>query len=137
MPTLPSHSITASRIEPRRSLWCSATTSPSCLPTRIVGSNAVMGSWKTMDMRSPRSARRSRSGIPTSSTPSNRIEPVTSACSGSRPMTASAVTDLPEPDCPMMPRRSVAPSANEMPSTATARLRPKRTVRSVTSSRLT
>ena len=39
--------------------------------------------------------------------PLNRIEPVTTALDGSRPITASELTDLPEPDSPTM--ASVSP----------------------------
>ena len=54
--------------------------------------------------------------------PSNVTVPVTSAlCFGSRPITASDVTLLPQPDSPTSP--SVLPRASEMstPSTATVR----------------
>ena len=54
----------------------------------------------------PRSAEYSASARPTSSRSCQRIEPLTCAVSLSSPMIASAVTDLPEPDSPMSPRRS-------------------------------
>ncbi len=69
-----------------------------------------------------------------SSWPSNRMLPVTSACSGANPITDSADSVLPEPDSPMIPSRRPASRSNETRSTTV--LPPKRTVRSRTSSRL-
>lgn len=56
----------------------------------------------------PRSVDSSLSPMPSNSRPCNRMEPVTRACSGSRPITASDATDLPEPDSPTM--ASTSPS---------------------------
>ena len=71
------------------------------------GLSAVIGSWKIMPMRLPRRRRNTASLWPTSSWPSKRMLPVTSAFSGSRPITAIAVIDLPQPDSPTRP--SVSP----------------------------
>ncbi len=57
----------------------------------------------------PRSLDSCRSPKPSSSRPRSRIEPEIRACSGSSPITASADTDLPEPDSPTM--ASTSPSA--------------------------
>src|SRR5688572_13332764 len=89
-------------------------------------------------MSAPRSLRRVRSLAPSSSWPSNRTEPLTSTPRrGSRPITASEVTDLPQPDSPTSP--IVSPGATEKltPSTACVAASPRRekvTARSSTSS---
>ena len=82
-------------------------------PTVCSGLSAVIGSWKTIAMRSPRSAhiaalvaarpaRARRSGCcRTLARPS-----------GSRPISASAVIDLPQPDSPTSPASRRASSAN-------------------------
>jgi len=62
-------------------------------------------------MSEPRRRDISLSLRPTSSSPRNRMEPDTCAELGSRPITASDDTDLPEPDSPTMPRNS--PSRTE------------------------
>ena len=65
----------------------------------MTGFSAVIGSWKIMAMRVPRRSRR-RAGVASSTfSPSSRILPLLAVSSrGSRPMTAWAVTDLPEPE---------------------------------------
>ena len=98
----------------------------------MVGSSAVIGSWKIIEISLPRSSRYAPSDSPTSSRPSSLMEPVTRADSGSSPRIARMVTDLPEPDCPMMPSRSLSPSVNDTPLTAGGR-RPNAMVRSLTS----
>ena len=55
---------------------------------------------------------------PRISRPWKRMEPRTSALLGSSPMLASAVTDVPEPDSPTMPRTSPAASVKSTPRTA-------------------
>ena len=51
----------------RLTLSCSRTTSATCQPTLYIGLSAVIGSWKTIVMRLPRSGRSSLRGRPTSS----------------------------------------------------------------------
>ena len=68
----------------------------------MVGFSERVGSWKTIAMSAPRWRRISSSGMPTSSTPSIRADPVTVAVGGSRPMSARELTVLPDPDSPMM-----------------------------------
>ena len=51
-------------------------------------------------MRAPRMRDISASAMPSSSVPPSRTEPDTAAYSGSRPITAIAAADLPEPDSP-------------------------------------
>ena len=57
-----------------------------------------------MPMPLPRILDICASDLPSSSSPANFTEPVTLAYSGSSPITASEVTDLPDPDSPTMPR---------------------------------
>ena len=71
-------------------------------PIRIVGLSERTGSWKTIARSAPRCSRISASGSPSSSFPSSRAEPVTTAVGGSSPITARQLTVLPEPDSPTM-----------------------------------
>ena len=92
-----------------------------------------MGSWNTMAMRVARSSRRRRGVAVATSSPSTRIEPapIFRMPCGSRPMTASEVTDLPEPDSPTT--QTVSPACTSRlrlrttrlpaPATSTDRLR--------------
>ena len=77
----------------------------------MTGLSAVIGSWKIMAMRVPRRSRR-RAGVASStSSPSSSTSPAVAVSSrGSRPMTAWAVTDLPEPDSPTTHTISPAPT---------------------------
>ena len=53
-----------------------------------------------------------------SSRPWKRMDPLTVALFGRRPMVASAVTDLPDPDSPTMPSTSPGAMEKSMPRTA-------------------
>ena len=73
------------------------------------GDSEVIGSWKILPMRLPRSARisgPSRGSFSMSvvaqdrSGSENRMRPVTLAVRGRMPMTAWLMTDFPEPDSP-------------------------------------
>ena len=79
-------------------MWISST-SAIWSPTVMTGLSAVIGSWKIMAMRVPRRSRR-RAGVALStSSPSSSTWPALADSSrGSRPITAWAVTDLPEPE---------------------------------------
>src|SRR5438552_4563243 len=103
-------------------VWTSST-SPIWSPTRSTGLSAVIGSWNTMAMRVPRVARRSASDLVVSSSPSSLIEPLSTAIAffGNSPITACAVTDLPEPDSPTTQTISLAPTERLMPRTACGR----------------
>ncbi len=101
------------RLQPRWMRSGSATWSP----TRCKGLSAAMGSWNTMAMRLPRRAHRALSPRPTSSCPPRRMLPLTLAPSGSRPISASAVSDLPQPDSPIRPSVPPAVSEKSMPRT--------------------
>src|SRR5215470_3653938 len=76
-----------------------------------------------MAMRVPRIARKSASDLVVSSSPSSRIEPLSTAIAffGNSPITACAVTDLPEPDSPTTQTISLAPTETLMPRTACGR----------------
>ena len=72
-----------------------------CRPILSTGLSEVIGSWKIMAISRPRMRRISSSESPSSSRPPKRIEPrVRAVPAGSSCMTASADTDLPEPDSP-------------------------------------
>src|SRR5690349_5142482 len=105
-----------------RSVWTSST-SAIWSPTRSTGLSAVIGSWNTIAMRVPRMARRSASDLVVSSSPSSRIEPLSTAIAafGNSPITACAVTDLPEPDSPTTQTISLEPTVRLMPRTACGR----------------
>ena len=83
--------------------WCAAMASPSCSPMRMKGLSEVIGSWKIMPMRLPRSWRRVSGGASSMETPSKAIlasAPYSVMLSGCRRTMLIAVTDLPEPDSP-------------------------------------
>ena len=76
-------------------------TSAICRPTLRIGFSAVRGFWKIIESSRPRCSARSRSESARRSVPPNRARPEVTLPAGSRmPMTAKAVTDLPEPDSP-------------------------------------
>src|SRR3954464_15363664 len=79
-----------------------------------------------MAMRVPRIARSSASDLVSSSSPCSRIEPLSTCIApfGKRPITACAVTDLPEPDSPTTQTISSAPTVRLMPCTAWVRSPP-------------
>jgi hypothetical protein len=101
------------------------------------GFSAVIGSWNTMPIRRPRRRPIAASSRPSSSVPSKRTEPLARAASGSRPISASAVIDLPQPDSPISPAVSPRSSENDTPRSASAGPRGvgRVTRRSLTSSR--
>ncbi len=76
-------------------------TSLTCVSTVCSGLSEVIGSWKMMEMRLPRTCRISGSGAWSKSLPSRKISPV-GCCvpGGSRRRIESAETVLPEPDSP-------------------------------------
>ena len=97
-------------------------------PMVYSGLSAVIGSWKIIAMSEPRSLRIAGSLLVSRSSPSRRIEPLSSASRKSRRMD-NAVTLLPEPDSPTSATRSPASIVRLTPSTAM--VSPKRTRRSV------
>ena len=73
------------------------------VPMRRTGLRFVIGSWGTRPIPEPRRRTHSLVDRRVMSSPSNSMEPpVTLPVPGSRPMTAAAVVDLPEPDSPTM-----------------------------------
>ena len=89
-------------------------------PTVSTGLRLVIGSWKIMASRLPRSLRISPSSSRTRSRFSNVTLPFTVRASrgGKSRMIESAVTLLPQPDSPTMPSVSPGNTSNETPSTA-------------------
>jgi hypothetical protein len=86
------------------------------------GFSAVIGSWKIMPMRLPRSGTARCIGL------AHQLLAVEAdaagdfgRCSGSRPISAMTVMDLPQPDSPIRP--SVSPRSSEKltPRTASGR----------------
>ena len=108
--TIPTFSIIANAFFFASSLlmsWCCSRGSMICLPTRMVGSRAVIGSWKISARSFPRSFCNSFSGSFNKSRPSYSTLPLTtSAFLGKSCMTVLVVTDLPEPDSPTNARTS-------------------------------
>ena len=99
---------------------CARIVSMSWSPMLNTGFRLVIGSWKTMAMPGPRMPCMRDCERVVSSVPSNRMEPpaMRAGGRGSRPMMVSAVTLLPEPDSPTMPRISPGSRLKEMSSTA-------------------
>src|SRR3954454_13886387 len=137
MPTSVSRSIARARAAFLDSdLSCWRTVSAICTPILYTGSSEVIGSWKTIATCLPRTTDICRSLRPSNSRPRNLTEPVICAETGSSPITAIEVTDLPEPDSPTMPNTSPGRSEKLTPRTActTPSSVGKRTLRSSTSS---
>jgi hypothetical protein len=101
-------------------MW-SSTCSAIWSPTVNTGFRLVSGSWKIIAMSLPRILRISPSGSLSRSRPSNQASlsaPISAGGMSSRRMIVSAVTLLPEPDSPTMPRVWPLPSEKSTPSTA-------------------
>ena len=98
-------------------------TSAICAPTRVSGSRAVAGSWKTIEAVCPRMPASSASPAPTTSCPPTAACPVTRAFPGSSPIAAKAMVDFPEPDSPTSARVSPGATRSDTPRTAPARRR--------------
>ena len=89
-------------------------------PMRCTGFSEVIGSWRTIAMRPPRSNRRSLAGKPSTSRPSktSRSALTRPGGEGTRPISDSEVTLLPQPDSPTRPTERARPTEKLMPSTA-------------------
>ncbi|MNT33925.1 hypothetical protein D3C72_1698740 [compost metagenome] len=87
---------------------CSIRTSISCSPTRMYGFREVIGSWKIIEICSARSLFSSCSGRLRMFLPLNVAVPPMRPFGASRPISAKAVCDLPEPDSPTIPNVSPA-----------------------------
>ena len=83
------------------------------------GFSDVIGSWKIIDTRSPRTSSNCLDDNPNRSMPSNRICPdrIRPGGCGTNPITAIDVTVLPDPDSPTIPNVSPAPTWNDTSST--------------------
>ena len=98
---------------------CSTNISAIWRPTGDNGLSAVIGSWKIMAMRLPRSRRISAAEASWISWPSSTMRPLPSDKGRrNRPMMASAVMLLPQPDSPTSPKASPRPISNDTSSTA-------------------
>ncbi len=113
----------ASVASARLALRWARTTSRIWLPTVKTGLRLFMGSWKIMEMRSPRSLRISVRGSFSRSRPSKRISPPSMLPGGVGMMrrTARESTDLPQPVSPTRPMISPWFTAREALSSTRAR----------------
>ena len=116
----------ASRAAARSIPRCSRAASPTWSPMVWSGDRLVIGSWKIIAIRSPRIARitgpsRGRPArsvlVPVAGSVS-RTWPEMRARSGSSPMMAWPMVDLPEPDSPTIATVDPPATENETPSTA-------------------
>src|SRR5260221_3714603 len=90
-----------------------------CSPMVKAGLSEVIGSWKIIEMRLPRTARMAAGGRRRRSAPSKRLSPATRPGGiATSPMIESAVTLLRHPDSPTRPSVRPASSARLTPSTA-------------------
>src|SRR5829696_8021274 len=98
---------------------CRSRTSVTCRPTGTTGFSDDRGSWKIIAMSRPRRSRIAFSSSPSRLVPSKLATPSTLLPRlGSRPMIASDVTDLPQPDSPTRPTVWPGRTSKLMPSTA-------------------
>ena len=130
MPTRRSISIARSRDSLALTFMWSSTCSAIWSPTVNTGFRLVSGSWKIMAMSLPRILRISPSGSDRISRPSNQTSlprPISAGGMSSRRMIVRAVTLLPEPDSPTIPR--VEPRAREKLMSSTAGTTPSMTLK--------
>ncbi len=120
MPTWVSSSSVRVRAASPARPWCSRRISPICFSMVWSGLSEVIGSWKMIEMRLPRTRRMSRSLRLSRSCPSKSIDPDGWLADGYGRsfITDSAVTDLPEPDSPTSATVSPFLMSKEMRSTA-------------------
>jgi hypothetical protein len=117
MPTRPISSAARSSAAAREPPLWRVSTSAICEPTVNAGLRLVIGSWKIIAMRLPRSRAISRSDSG-EVLPAKLIFSPNAGRRASRLMTASAVTDLPQPDSPTRQWVSPFSTRNEAPRTA-------------------
>ena len=108
MPTISSISTVRALASSLEQSLCRATTSVICLPTDMTGFNAVMGSWKIMEILLPRILSISFSGSASRSLPSMVIVPLLTRAGGWGRMRRMdlAMVVLPAPVSPTRPRVS-------------------------------
>ena len=100
-------------------MLCSEIASMSWFSMRMMGSSALMGSWKIIEISLPRMDCISASGRSRICLPPNTMSPVMRVDSLlCRRITDSEVTDLPQPDSPTRPTISPAWTSKETPFTA-------------------
>ena len=98
---------------------CRSSTSVTCRPTGTTGFSDDSGSWKIIAMSRPRRSRMAFSSSASRLVPSKVASPSTLLPRlGSRPMIASEVTDLPQPDSPTRPTVWPGRTSKLTPSTA-------------------
>ena len=117
IPTSVSSSITRERWACPRKVVCNCKTSAICAPTRISGLSAVIGSWKIMPIRPPRTDNICFSGKSRMFCSSNSTLPVKCILCGNKRMIDNAVNDLPEPDSPT--NAKISPFAIEKETSST------------------
>ena len=102
MPTWRSISMARSRAARRSSPACTRSDSPIWSPTVYTGFSEVIGSWKIIEMRLPRTSPMRASLACTRSSPRNSTRParMRPGGEGMRRSSASAVMLLPQPDSP-------------------------------------
>ena len=116
MPTSSSIASAALAAAPRPCRRCVTSASMICAPTVISGLSEAVGSWKIIDMTSPRIAARPASSSGAMSRPSSTIAPERRrATGGSSPMMARAVRLLPQPLSPTSATVSPARIVKFMP----------------------
>ena len=140
MPTAFSSSSALERATRLVTSRCSRTASISWRPIVCTGFSEVIGSWKIIEISSPRTARRSLGFMVSRSLPfQSASPPVTVLRFELSPMIVRQVTLLPQPDSPTIP--SVWPFSTVKLTPSTARTTPssvrKDVLRSLTSSRAT
>ena len=97
---------------------CTIRVSATCAPICRTGFSAVMGSWKIIPILRPRNWHIFRSDRPKRlSVPLSRTEPCALHPWGNRPIIASAVIDLPDPDSPTKAVIRCAASVNDRSET--------------------
>ena len=135
IPTWRSISMAWARAAAPSSPACRRSDSPIWSPTVNTGLSEVMGSWKIIEMRLPRTARMRSSLACSRSSPWNSTWPALMRPGGDgiRRKSASAVMLLPQPDSPTTHRVSPACSAKSTPPST--RAVPRRVLNSTRRSR--
>ena len=120
MPTNSSISIALLRASCFETCWCSTTDSTIWKPQVNTGLRLVIGSWKIIAISSPRIWHILSSSSASKSRPLNKICPDSIRPGGSATslITERALTLLPQPLSPTMPKVLPLPTENETPSTA-------------------
>ena len=121
MPTLRMMSSARARASASVTSRWQRTASAIWSPMRKAGFSEVIGSWKIIAMRSPRSPVRLSGCARSSRWPSNSAAPsIRTPLAPRRPMTASEVTLLPLPDSPTMASVSPGVTARSTPEITSA-----------------